>query len=64
MMNLKDRFRLTFIDLPLPERDKVAIVVEGKPLTWNVLRLEVEAGTKIAEESLEILSDLKLLKEK
>jgi len=64
MMNLKDRFRLTFIDLPLPEREKVAIVVGGKPLTWNVLRLEVEAGTKIAEEALEILNDLKLLKER
>ena len=61
-MTLRDRFRNTYIDLPLPERQKVAVVVEGKELTWNVLRLEVEADTQISKKALEILDELKLLK--
>lgn len=61
-MTLRDRFRLTYVNLPLPERDKVAVVVDDNEMNWHVLRIEVENDTEISKKALKILDELNLLK--
>jgi len=63
LMSLKARFFRTFANLPLPVRNDVAVVVDGQPISWNVLKIEVEGNTKTGELGLEILNKLGFLKE-
>ncbi|MBI2465083.1 hypothetical protein HYV64_02970 [Candidatus Shapirobacteria bacterium] len=61
-MSLKTRFFRTFANLPIPVRNEVAVVVDGQPISWNVLKLEVESETKVGMLGLEILDRLGFLK--
>ncbi len=61
-MSLRSRFIRTFADLPIPERDKVAAVIDGIPMTWNVLRIEIENETEIGLKALEFLEKYELIK--
>lgn len=62
LMSLKTRFFRTFANLPIPVRNEVAVVVDGQPISWNVLKLEVESETKVGMLGLEILDRLGFLK--
>lgn len=62
MSDLKSRFYRTFVDLPLGVRDSVIVVVGGQPMTWNVLKIEVDIDSDVAKEALKKMSDLRLLK--
>ena len=62
MINLKTRFLRTFADLPLGMRDSVAVVVDDNPISWNVLKIEVDNNTKFSNRALKILDELKFLK--
>jgi len=65
-MSLNSRFARTYGDLPIPERSNVAVVVEKNgekvPLSWNILKIEVESNTELGEKGLKILDRLGLLK--
>ena len=45
----------------MPVRGDIAVVIEDEPLTWNVLKLEVDSGTDRGKKGLEILEKLGLL---
>ena len=62
MADLKSRFNITFANLPIPMRDNVAVVVDDNPLSWNVLKIEVDNNTELSIKALNILDKLDFLK--
>ena len=61
--NLKSRFYKTFANLPLGVRDEIMLVMDGQPMTWNVIKLEVDTNSKLSKKALSLMSELKLLRE-
>lgn len=57
----KERFLKVYANLPLNLRDGIVSVVDGKPITWNVVYLEVVNKTKIGKEVLNKLATLKII---
>ncbi len=58
MEMLKEKFLKIYANIPLGLRDDIILVFENKPLTWNVIYLEVRENT---EASIKILEELKAL---
>ena len=63
MNNLKSRFYKTFADLPLGVRDEIVLVLNGQPMTWNVIKFEVDVDSKLSKEALKLMSELKFLRD-
>lgn len=59
--NISTKFFKVYANLPLPSREEIVAVVDGEPMSWNVLRLEVQNGTKKAAQALAILIKLHIL---
>ena len=47
---LRTRFNRIYPNLPLPERSMPIVVLDGEPLSWSIVRLEL--NTKIGEKAL------------
>ena len=62
MIDKKALFNKTYANLPLPSRNEVVVVVDGEPMSWNILRIEVEGETQKGKKGLEILEKLEILK--
>jgi len=62
MADLKSRFYKTFANLPLGVRDEIVLVIDGQPITWNVIKLEVDTDSKISKRALKLLGELRLIK--
>lgn len=58
MQDLKSQFLKVYADLPLSLREEIVLVLEDKPITWNVAFFEVKNDT---ENSKIILGKLKKL---
>jgi len=63
MDELESRFYKTFANLPLGVRDEIVLVMNNQPMTWNVIKLEVEIKSKLSKEALKLMDELKLLRE-
>lgn len=63
MGDLKANFYRTFADLPLGVRDEIIVVIDGQPMTWNVVKIEVDTDSDVSKKALKILQDLKFLKD-
>ena len=63
MSDLKSRFYKTFANLPLGVRDEIVLVINNQAMTWNVIKLEVDIKSKLSKEALELMNELKLLRE-
>ena len=58
----KDRFFKVYANLPINLRDEVILVLPEKgPVTWNVAYAEVNAGTKLGDEIIKKLIELKII---
>jgi len=59
-MNAMDpsNFFKVYANLPLKIREQVILVVEDKPITWNVAYIEIKNNTKISQTILEKLESL------
>lgn len=62
MENIKSVFLKAYANLPLALRQEIIVVLDGEPLTWNAVKLEVENNTKKGDDALKILQDLGILK--
>ncbi len=59
---LKEEFLKIYANLPLGIRQEIILVLDdGKPITWNVAFVEVEAQTPLSKEILEKLEKLKII---
>jgi len=55
------KFNRIYANLPSSEREDVAVVVDGKPYSWNAAYIEVGAGSELATKILEKLRELDLI---
>ena len=59
-MGSKENFLKIYSSLPMGVRGEIILVLEGKPITWDVSYIEVDQDTKLGETILEKLEDLNL----
>lgn len=57
----REKFLKIYANLPLPAREEIICVIEGKPITWNVSFLEIQNNTKLGDKILSQLSELKFI---
>ena len=61
-MGNKENFLKIYANLPLGIRQEIVLVLEdGKPITWNVAFVEIEANTPLSIVILEKLEKLKII---
>lgn len=64
MEDIKSTFLKAYANLPLALRQEIVVVLDGEPMTWNAIKLEVENNTKKGAEALKILGELRILRTK
>ncbi|MCX6815688.1 MAG: hypothetical protein NT120_02460 [Candidatus Aenigmarchaeota archaeon] len=57
----KDRFLRAYSNLSLGLRNEIILVVDHKPITWNVAFIEINKNTKPGEKILKKLIALELI---
>jgi hypothetical protein len=61
-MGNKEKFLQIYANIPLGIRQEIILVLDdGKPITWNVAFVEVEADTPLSKVILEKLEKLKII---
>lgn len=59
---MRERFLKVYANLPLNLREEIVLVLPEKgPITWNVAYVEVKEGTKLSEEILRKLAEMKII---
>jgi hypothetical protein len=61
MSDSKERFLKVYANIPIKVREEIILVLDGKPITWNVAYVEVKGDTADAERILKSLGDLGLI---
>lgn len=59
--SLETKFMNIYANLPINLRDEVIVVIDKKPITWNVAYFEVKNKTIIGTKILKTLSELRLI---
>lgn len=54
----KERFYKVYENLPLGIREETILVINGEPISWKVVKLEVDNSTPLSGEMLERLVSL------
>lgn len=59
---MKEKFLKVFANLPIPLRSEIIYVSDKYgPMTWNVVKLEVDAETSLGLEALTFLTNIKVI---
>jgi hypothetical protein len=59
---LQEKFLKIYANLPLGVRREIILVLDdGRPITWDVAFVEVDANTPLSKEILEKLEKLKII---
>ena len=61
-MDIKASFYRTYANLPMGVRSEIIAVVDNNPLTWNSLKIEVDADTPLAKKALEDMVHMGILR--
>jgi len=57
----KDKFFKVYANLPINLRGEIVLVLPEGPITWNVAYAEINAGTKLGDEIIKKLIELKII---
>ncbi|MBI4600147.1 hypothetical protein HY732_04500 [Candidatus Uhrbacteria bacterium] len=58
----KEKFFKIYANLPLGIRQEIVLVLnDGRPITWNVAYIEIEADTPLSKDILEKLEKFKII---
>jgi hypothetical protein len=57
----REYFLKVYSNLPLKVREEVILVIEGKPITWNVAFNEIKNNTKKSKEILIKLHEIGIM---
>lgn len=57
----KDKFLRAYSNMPLGVRSEIILVIDNRPITWNVAFIEIDNDTKMGERILNKLIDLGLI---
>jgi len=60
-MKNKDRFLKVYANLSLDLRKEIILIIEDKPITWNVAYDEIEAETELGIKILEKIIEMELI---
>ena len=66
MIDSRADFYVVYSNLPLGERHNVICVINGgkwdrEPVSWRIVKLEVDGGTTLGERILKQLKEMKLI---
>ena len=61
MEDRKAHFYRVYSNLPLGVRDEIVVVVDGEPMTWKAVRLEVDNNTDKGQTALQQLYDMQII---
>jgi hypothetical protein len=61
LADLQAAFFSVYSKVPLNIRDEIVAVIDGKPITWNVAFIEVNAVTPKAEGILQTLRGMSII---
>jgi len=61
-MDKSSLFNKVYANLPIGMRNEIVAVLDGIPMTWNVINVEVQNNTPLAEKVLDQLFKLGILK--
>ncbi|MDP1694588.1 MAG: hypothetical protein Q8L34_03540 [Candidatus Woesearchaeota archaeon] len=56
-----ESFFIVYANLPIEERDKVVIVIDNEPISWNIAYQEIKNKTKRGEKILNTLKKLEII---
>ncbi|MBU4274838.1 hypothetical protein KKE19_03420 [Patescibacteria group bacterium] len=57
----REKFLKVYYNLPLKVREEPIYDLDGKPLSWNAVYIEIKGRTKIGEAILDKLTELKII---
>lgn len=60
MEDSQDFFKV-FSNVPIEERNNVIVIIEGRPISWNLASIEIKNKTKRGEKILKTLKDLEII---
>lgn len=55
------RFFRVYSNLPLKLREQIVLVIDDKPITWNVAYIEIKNNTRLGQTILEKLGELEAI---
>ncbi|MFH0749803.1 MAG: hypothetical protein V1917_02710 [Candidatus Gottesmanbacteria bacterium] len=61
-MDLKAKFQSVYANLPLGARTEIVATIEGEPMTWNAVFIEVQEDTEKSKKILVFLEQIGVLK--
>lgn len=61
-MDLKAKFQNVYANLPLGARTEIVATIEGEPMTWNAVFIEVQEDTEKSKKILVFLEQIGVLK--
>ena len=60
-MENKEKFIKIYANLPIGIRQEIILVLDGRPITWDVAYIEVNSDTPLSKIILEKLEKLKFI---
>lgn len=56
-----ERFMKVYSNLPINLRKEIIVVIDDKPITWDVAYVEIKNNTKLSERILKKLIELDII---
>lgn len=60
-MDIKARFQQIYANLPLGARSEIVATIDGEPMTWNAIYIEVNGDTEKSKKILVFLVKTQIL---
>jgi len=57
----KEEFFRIYSSLPLEEREKVIVIIDDEPISWNLAYQEIKHNTNRARNILKVLKELEII---
>lgn len=61
-MDLRAQFQKVYANLPLGARTEIVANIDGEPMTWNAVYIEVQVDTEKSKKILSFLEKIGVLK--
>lgn len=61
-MDLKAQFQKVYANLPLGARTEIVATIDGEPMTWNAVYIEVQEDTEKSKKILAFFEQIGVLK--
>lgn len=58
---LKAIFLKAYPNIPLPERDRAIVIVIGEPMSWRMVKAEINKDSIKAKKALAFMRELKFI---